>query len=266
MQLQFLRGDAQAPRGHAIVLVRPAGSALATYCIVLPIRFSMGRYLPPIIASQLPAEGLSEMANSPSVMPVPPMFEEVADVEALLDLAEKRDDDVVEVDRAISASDARRIELAAEACAEYAQLYERFTASRPRGDRVIRAESAPRADPGDLPPATPPADDLMERLLSEPEALPERSQLSEIVRLVGTLRYAVEGNDERLRDETTRALRQKTAVLPEKYRANDLINVALIAGPRGQQLTQLYIDRAYKLADEDYTAIPAIEEQIRRLG
>ncbi len=91
MEMRFIRGNREAPRGHAILLVRPTGlgrGALATYCVVLPITFSIGRYIPPILASQFPAEGLREMGNGPNVMPIPPMIEEVDDAEALIALGE----------------------------------------------------------------------------------------------------------------------------------------------------------------------------------
>ena len=54
MDLRFIRGNSAAPRGHAIIIVRHYGQsqrAMATYCIVLPITFSIGRYIPPILLS-----------------------------------------------------------------------------------------------------------------------------------------------------------------------------------------------------------------------
>lgn len=55
------------------------------------------------------------------------------------------------------------------------------------------------------------------------------------------------------------------AALPEKYRATLLIEAAMRPGEQGAQLARLYLQRAYKLADEDYAAIPAIEREIRDL-
>jgi hypothetical protein len=259
MQLHFLRGDEQTPRGHAIMLVRPNGPTLATYCIVLPIQFSMSRYIPPIIASQLPAEGLRDMTTSPNVMPVPPMFEEIPDYDALLDLADAREDDVVELDVTDAGNEMRRLELAAEACAEYSRLYARFIGSRTRGARIERSQTA-------IEPVEPVANDTISALLHKPSAISERDQLSEVVRLVGTLRYALEGNDTHLVDETTRSLRRTAELLEPKYRIDDLINAALLPGERGQQLADLYIKRAYRLLEEDYAAIPPIEEQIRQMS
>jgi hypothetical protein len=53
--------------------------------------------------------------------------------------------------------------------------------------------------------------------------------------------------------------------LPEKYRADQLIEAALRPDAQGNRLTQLYLQRAYKLVDEDYAAIPPLEREIREL-
>lgn len=267
MQLRFIRGDAQAPRGHAIVIARPYGQpgrALATYCIVLPIQFSLGRYLPPIIASQLPTEGLREISGSPSVMPVPPMLEEIPDIEALIDLAEMRDDDVVEVEGFDVGNEGRRMELAAESSAEYGRLYTNYTSlrqppARQRDPIGFRASSTPTEPTPTIEP------EKLEAIMGDAPSSSDREQLSEIAKLLGTLRYALDGNDQHLLDETKRSLRRAVAPLSEKYRADELIDAALIPGARGQKLADLYLMRAYKLIDEDYPAIPSLEEQIREL-
>ena len=264
MQLRFVRGDAQTPRGHAIVIARPYGQpdrTLATYCIVLPIPFSLARYLPPILTAQMPMEGMGELTNSPSVMPVPPMLEDVADIDALMSLAELRADDVIELEGSDFSNDTRRMELAAEASAEYGRLYESYTSSRQKSVRP-REPIGFRSTARDETPA-PPSNEI-DALMNEGTPVQDRDQLGEVSRLIGTLRYGLEGNDQRGIDETTRALRRALAPLSEKYHPEDLINAAVTPGSAGQKLADLYLMRAYKLADEDYAAIPTIEEQIQQ--
>ena len=60
-------------------------------------------------------------------------------------------------------------------------------------------------------------------------------------------------------------MRRIAEPLAEKYRARDLINAALEPGERGAKLAQLYLDRGYKLIDEQYAEIPRIEREIRDL-
>ena len=267
MELRFIRGVREAPRGHAIIIVRPAsGPALATYCVVLPITFSIGRYIPPILASQLPMEGLRDMGNSPGVMPVPPMMEDIEDADALIGLAELRDDDVVEISGLSYGQENQRMELAALTSAEYHELYQRYTAKRQPPSHTLGGSAATR--PLDMPPQTPiaPEDDPLSTLLADSTPGTEREYLSEVATLIGTLRYAQEGHDERLLTETKRSLRRASAPLPDKYRAEDLINAALIPGERGQRLTELYLTRAYRLLAEDYSALAEIEQQIQELS
>jgi hypothetical protein len=96
-------------------------------------------------------------------------------------------------------------------------------------------------------------------------ALPERDRLGEIARLAGQARYAIDGHDTRLLTEVSGQLRMLAATLPEKYRAEQLVEAAIRPDEVGAHLAQLYIQRAYRLLDEDYINIPPIEQQIREL-
>jgi hypothetical protein len=251
VQLRFELGDSQAPRGHAIVFTRGSGSAgtlMSTYCVVLPISFSIGKYLPPMFAAQMPTEALSE-ATTMSVVPIPPMLEDTPSFEALRQLAERRDDDLCDMGTVLVTDDNQRMMFAAEAAAAYGQLYAAYLQSWPDVSQ---------------PGAATPLDDLnVEDVLAE--VLSDRDRLAELTRSVGTLRYALEGNDRQLLAKTEQSMRRMAVGLAEKYRADQLIEAALRPDERGAQLAQLYLQRAYKLVDEDYAAIPPLERDIREL-
>ncbi len=258
MQLRFLQGDAQAPRGHAILFARNSANpqrVLAVYCVVLPIRFSIGKFIPPILAAQMPAEGLRE-ASGLNYVPIPPMLEESDSLEQLERLAELRGDDLCEISPSVSADDeTSRFTLPAEAGEAYASLYMSYV-----GPLLSQLEQMPRREQiGDVP-----LDDLdVDVLLSS--TLSERDRLNELAKLIGTTRYALEGKDTRLLRETEQKLRRTAEPLPEKYKAGELIKAALEPDERGWKLAQLYLERAYKLLDEQYTEIPQIERSIREL-
>jgi hypothetical protein len=252
VQLHFDRGDPQAPRGHAILYAHSGGAdgpLLATYCVVLPISFSIGKYLPPMLSGQVPAEALAGGAAM-SVVPIPPMLEDVPSFAALQQLAERRDDDLCEMGTVFLNDDSQRLNFAAEAAAEYGQLMERYTRTWPD----VEAEAPAAGPPDELD-----VDSVLADLLSD------RDRLAELARAVGTLRYAMEGHDQTLIDQTERRMHRMADGLSEKYRADQLIAAALSSEPNGAQLAQLYLQRAYKLADEDYAAIPPIEREIREL-
>jgi hypothetical protein len=250
MQLRFERGDPQAPRGHAIVYARsgnPSGPLLATYCVVFPIEFSIGKYLPPMLAAQIPLAGLGE-ATAMNAVPIPPMMEEVAGLDSLRQLAERRGDDLCDMGVVAVSDDSQRMTYAAEAAAGYGQIFAQFASGWP---------SVTPANAGESTPADLDVDEVMAQVLTD------RDRLGELSRSVGMLRYAMEGKDLKLLAQTERSMRKLAAGLPEKYRADQLIDAALRPDTQGDHLAQLYLQRAFKLLDEDYAAIPPIEREIR---
>lgn len=259
MQLRFLQGDAQAPRGHAILFAHNNADpqrVLAVYCIVLPIRFSIGKFIPPILAAQMPAEGLREAADL-NYVPIPPMLEEAGSLEQIERLARLRGDDLCEISASVRPDDeTTRFTLPAEAGEAYARLYMSYTnTSLSQPDTEF---SSGRVD--DVP-----LDDLdVESLLSG--TLSDRDRLNELARLIGTARYALEGKDTRGLREVEQKLRRTAEPLPEKYKAGELIKAALEPGERGLKLAKLYLERANKLLDEQYAEIPSIERDIRELS
>src|SRR5579884_2961289 len=94
MQLTFKRGDDRRPKGHALIYFRDSSGSgvLATYVIIPPISIDFSKYLPPMFAGQGMAANLAEAS---SIVPLPPVPEAMASVEALRVLAEARDDDLI---------------------------------------------------------------------------------------------------------------------------------------------------------------------------
>lgn len=257
MALRFEQGDADAPRGHAVVYARVSGAGaeryVATYCIVLPIAFSMAKYLPPLLAGQM---GMEAMASEGlSVMPIPPMLEDVPDIAALRAAAERRDDDLCDLGTIALGDDSQRMFFGAQAAQEYGQLYARYQETWPSGPAP--AASAASAEGAPLDEVD--VDEVVTAIL------PERARLTEMARLLGQARYAMEVGDRHALDEATRELRRIARSLPEKYRADRLVGAALRDDVDGPRLAELYLQRAFKLADEDYIGIPPLDEQIRAL-
>jgi hypothetical protein len=266
MSLRFELGNADAPRGHAILYARLSGPGeryVATYCVTLPISFSLGKYLPPMFAGQLPADALGDGAAM-SAMPIPPMLEEVESFELLRQMAEERGDDLCDIGTLLITDDSQRMVFAAEASAEYGRSYAEFQARWPTpstsGGQSANATGGAtrgRASGASL-------DDLDPQMIVA-SALPERDRLGEMARLAGQARYALDGHDTRVLDEVSGQLRMLAGTLPEKYRAEQLAEAAIRPDETGARLAQLYLQRAYRLLDEDYINIPPIEQQIREL-
>jgi hypothetical protein len=257
MLLSFDLGDPRAPRGHAIIYARAGNDpnrVLATYCVVLPIQFSIGKFLPPMLSGQLPMEGLQD-PDATSAVPIPPILEDAPALAQLRLLAERRGDDLCNIGTVFISDDGQRMTYAAEACQSYAQMFVEYMQEWP--------QVAPSSSSTETANNTPLDDLNVEDVLAE--VLSERDRLADLARMVGQARYAIDGHDKRLLDEVTQSMRRIARTLPEKYRANQLIDAALRTDTTGSRLAQLYIQRAYKLADEEYADIPPIEGEIRAL-
>jgi hypothetical protein len=134
----------------------------------------------------------------------------------------------------------------AEAGQSYAEDFRAYLAAAPRLEPV---------------PATSDLD--VDRLLLQ--MLSAREKIARLARLVGTLQYAVEGSDQQLAAETVSDMQSLGQLLEEKYWAAELIATAQGRGDGEKRLTQLYIERCYRLADEDYAALAELDSQISAL-
>ncbi len=252
MGIQFLRGNSQAPRGHAIFIARSSRNSrviYSTYCLVPPIPMSLAKYLPPLFAAQIPSEELESGANVAG-MPIPPMLEEGMSIEQLEALAERRDDDLCDLGT-VSSEEVERMQMASLSCQEYAQLYANAqTQTRP---------SSPSAAKEPLPLDDLDADELLIQSMSD------RQKLGELVKLVGTARYALGGQDHALLNDTRQRMERIARLLPEKYRGTETVKAAVSSDNHSARLAELYLSRAYKLLDEEYADIPGIEREIREL-
>src|SRR2546421_12719035 len=131
MSIQFMHGNPQAPRGHAIFFARNANdprTLYCTYCVVPPIPMSLAKYLPPLFAAQIPAEDLQDATNVAG-MPIPPMLEEGFSLEHLEMLAARREDDLCDIGSVNSRDEVARMQMATLSSQEYAQLYASYMSS-----------------------------------------------------------------------------------------------------------------------------------------
>lgn len=256
MSMHFLRGNAQAPKGHAIFMARSSSdprTIYCTYCVVPPIPMSLAKYLPPLFAAQIPAEELGE-SSSMTGMPIPPMLEEARSLEYLEMLAERRDDDLCDIGPVNSRDEGARMQMAALSSQEYGQLYSEYMASVER-----TASSRSREIPEPMPMDDLDAEELLIQTMSE------RQKLTELGKLIGMARYALGGRDTTLLQETKSKMQRITRNLAEKYRGQELVASTIDPEDRGAKLAELYLSRAFKLLDEEYAEIPGIERAIREL-
>jgi hypothetical protein len=248
MDLSYQRGNPAEPSGHAILYFwgsEQPPRVYATYVVVLPISLDLVKYMPPFLASQIPHMDSSEL----SAFAIPPMPEEVGSQQGLESLAEARRDDLLFG----GTVEPGQVQDLLALVNEVAQTYGRHYTS---SNRIISAAQGPPSH-GAAPGAS--VNEVLYELMGP------QDRLSELARLVGRLRFAVEGNDRREAQEVGGEIEALAHHLPETYRVSTLVESARTPTRTGGELAQLYLDRCYKLASENYTLLGDIEERIRAL-
>jgi hypothetical protein len=249
MPIVFEIGRPNHPRGHALIYFhsRETNQVVATYVLALPIKMDFGKYLPPLLASQFGGIDMGDL----STFAAPPMPETVDSIEALERLAKLRDDDLVYAGPLSTSDVASAIQDASDAVQEYASLYRQYNDTQP-----VPAVAAPPADqPGDDSDAVD-----VQRMVYE--LLTERDRLSEVAKLVGSMRFAQQNKDDGLAKETDVSLEALESLLPSHFWVDRIRAAARDSSEHGAHMAQLYVERCYKLLDEDYGAVKQLEEQI----
>jgi hypothetical protein len=250
--LTFRAGDPDRPRGHALVFFRDGESAdqvWATYLVVAPIKMDLGKYIPAAFASQLAGQ---LAAAGPSAYPLPPVPERFeGGLDGLERLAELRNDDLIDGGTLRMSDPLYALQPVADIGAQYAERCASYVASHPLDEPVSEA-LATGAGGMDV-------DDLLLQVM------PDRDKVARLARLTGTLRYAVEGGDARQANETVGDMERVARHLTDKYRPDELIAAARSADPRSAELAELFLERCYRLLDEDYTALMDLDRKIEEL-
>ena len=248
MQLSFERGDPTRPRGHALVYFRAAddpSQVLASYVVVPPISMDFSRYIPPMFAAQF--GGI--IPTGPSAFPLPPFPERVESMAWVEEIVAARGDDLIDGGTVDTSDIQRLLMLMTEVAGEYARLYE----SRMPGQPAPEAEREPSALP---------SVDVDELLLS---VMTDTEKVEKLAKLTGTVRYAVEGNDGGLLDETVREMERVGRQLGERYRVAELVQAARDPDQQAGRLAELLLQRCFKLAAEEYDTLATLDHEIEAL-
>jgi hypothetical protein len=242
MAIRYELGDPDRPRGHALLYFRTTGGdVLVTYVVVFPIAMNPAKYIPPAFAAGLQRE------MTLSATALPPIPEEMANFEEVKRLATRRGDDLL--DGGVVQPEPDRLMMATHEIAnDYATAYNRAIES-----------SVPEPEPEPAAREELDEDALRWVLMSEKE------RIGEIAKLTGQLRYAMDGGDSHLLRSTTEKIERLGRQLPEKYRISEFLAGAQRPGDAGRRLAELYIDRCYKLSNEQYETLADIDQEIATL-
>ena len=258
MDLTFERGDPEQPKGHAVLYFRvdtEPDKVYATYVVTLPIKADLAKYIPPFLASQLGGLPLNDL----SAFAMPPLPEPVDGYQELERLCQLREDDLVYVTSMFSFDLPRMMEAVTEAVQAYADLCARRFGS----GAAISVEAVESVE------------EAKERETSEDRSyqvnevlfglMSESDKLAELAKLLGTLRFAVEGSDSGTIDDVSEEITTLARHLPEGFQVSTLLGVAKDTSQRGSKLAQLYLDRCFRLSAGDFSSAQALDAEIQSL-
>jgi hypothetical protein len=269
MDLIFDNGDSQNPRGHALLYFRvdtEPDTVYATYVVTLPVKSDLTKYVPPFLASHLGNMPLSDL----SAFAMPPVPEAVGSFSELERLSHLRGDDLVYGGSMFSFDLARMMETATEAVQVYSSLCsDSLAMNSSPAEGAAAAISEELRETLQAPPAPEPEPEPEEEQddsLNVNEVLfsfmSESDKLSELSKLLGRLRFAVDGSDQSASEEVSAEITVLARHLPENFKVGELLEVAKDNSERSSQLAKLYIDRCFRLSAGEELAATELDAQI----
>ena len=115
------------------------------------------------------------------------------------------------------------------------------------------------SDLGDLESAGFGVNEVLYDLMSESD------KLGELTKLVGRLRFAVEGGEESLSRDAESDIALLANHLPEEFQIPRLIASAKAGGPLAARLANLCLQRCFHLAQQEFVKLGQVEEEIETL-
>ena len=269
MDLTFDRGDPRNPRGHALLYFRvdtEPDIVYATYVVTLPVKSDLTKYVPPFLASHLGNLPLSDL----SAFAMPPVPEAVGSYAELERLSELRGDDLIYGGNMFNFDLPRMMETATEAVQTYSSMCSdalTMTGTPSEGAAAALADEldqpqesvpspAPAPEPAEEPDDSYNVNEVLFSFMSESD------KLAELSKLLGRLRFAVDGSDQATADEVGQEIIVLARHLPEDFRVRDLLEVARDNSQKSSQLAKLYIDRCFRLSAGEAEAAKEMEDQI----
>ena len=241
----FEKGSASQPKGHALLYFSSSSDAAevwATYVVILPVSVDVTKYVPPFLMNQVGEIGPKDL----SCFAFPPAPEKMSGKQEIEWLAETRDDDLLYGGVIVTSDVGSAMMAVTNAVQSYADLYtEHVEASEPK---------AGTTEPDGLS-----VTDVMYGLMSDAD------KLSELTKLVGRLRFAVDVSDANVLQEAEQDIGIMARHLPDNHRIEDLVVAAKKSDSSGPVLADLYLKRCFLLIQQEYAKLGQLEDRIQAI-
>ena len=242
MTLSFELGNIESPKGHALLYFKDSvqGDFYATYIVLLPITVDVSKYVPPFLMNQVGEFGPGDM----SAFAFPPAPEQVAGYDYLVDLAKKRQDDLLDGGEVTGTDVSSSMMKVNDVVQEYLELYEETY-----GTEALPLDESQSASELHV-------NDVLYSMMTEPD------RLNELTKLVGRMRFAVESGENSIVKEVESDINALSEYLPETFQIHRLLKRATDVSDESSHITDLYLQRCFHLSREEYKELGEIEAQI----
>ena len=242
MDLTFEKGSPNNPRGHAFLVFTDStspGDMWATYLVVLPISIDLAKYVPPFLMGQL-----GDADHELSAFAFPPFPEKIESYDQLTELAAERKDDVILAGAIEPSNVVTAMSTVSAALQQYADACASLDPEEEDVEAVDEAEGFG-------------INEVMYSLMNDGD------KLSELTKLVGRLRYAMEGGEEVMVKEAESDILTMSRLLPENHQIPRLLEVAKAGGNANAELAHLYLQRCFLILREEYANLSDLDSRIR---
>ncbi len=247
MDIVFDKGSSESPRGHALLFFRSPDDPdeiWASYLVMLPINVDVSKYVPPFLMAQVADLSPKDLSN----FVFPPVPEKVGRYEKIEKIAEIRGDDLLFCGTVDVTDVGAAMMRVSEAVQSYASLYEKIAPS---------AEQEPESHEDQAGGFS--VSEVLYEFMSDGE------KLGELTKLVGKLRYAVEGGESALAREAESDIQMLGRQLSDNHQIPRIVDAAKSGGNHAERLTDLFLKRSFHLVQEEYVKVGKVEAEIRAI-
>lgn len=251
MSIEYHRGERVRPKGHAFIYLRSSldrEEIWATYVVILPITVDLSKYVPPFLMNQVGEMDPKDL----SAFAFPPAPERVAGYAAIEEMADIRGDDILYAGAHNPSDVTGAMTRIGEIVQTYSEEYARIAGSSTVDGEPRENEAGGGAEGLSV-------SEVLYGLMSDSD------KLSELSKLIGRLRFAVDGADDRLVTETETEIALVANHLPQSHNIPQLVQAVKSNDSRSAELADIYLQRSYHLVHEDYAKLTAIEGRIKEL-
>ena len=244
MDLNFEIGSPESPKGHAFVYftdINDISKIFVTYIIVLPISADIGKYVPPFLMNQFSQLDSSDF----SAFAFPPIPESFSSIDLLKKIANLRSDDLIYAGYNNSTDSTNMLNIVQNITEKYSKSYA----------DISKNHELPNQEINELPSIN----DVVYEMMSE------QDKLNELSKLVSKFRFAYETSNKDSIIESERDILVLSKYLPERYDLNRVVDVLKQNDDKSAKLADLYIQRCFYLAQEEYSEVAKLEKIIKEL-